>query len=161
MTSSVKIRRGVLLACSAVLLGGGLLGPVASAGASDASIKSVIKSYSSRILVAEGHVVSALGEYKKSGDPSGVTSAITASVSVLRSLKSAIRTQIASSPKVKQGKAKFEKGLQKVIVGYQHLKTAFGEKKARPQAAKQQAAIALNSLKRAKKELNEGAKLLR
>jgi hypothetical protein len=148
------------LACGAVL-SAVLAGPIAGASASDASIKSVIKSYDSKILVAEGHVVSALGEYKKSGDPSGVTSAITASVGVLRSLKSAIAGQSASSPKVKQGKAKFEKGLQKIIVGYQHLKTAFGEKKASPQAAKQQAAIALSSLKRAKKELNEGAKLLR
>ena len=48
--------------CMAVL-GGALAGPVAGASASDASIKSVIKSYDSKILVAEGHVVTALGEY--------------------------------------------------------------------------------------------------
>jgi hypothetical protein len=159
MRNQAVLRAVRAVACAAVL-GGVLAGPIAGASASDASIKSVIKSYGSKILVAEGHVVSALGEYKKSGDPSGVTSAITASVGVLRSLKSAIAGQSASSPKVKQGKAKFEKGLQKIIAGYQHLKTAFGEKKASPQAAKQQATIALNSLKRAKKELNEGARLL-
>ncbi len=156
----VKIRRGVLLTCSALLLGGGLLGPVASAGASDASIKAVIKSYGSKILIAEGHVLTALGHYKKNGDPSAVKAAITNSVAVLGSLKSAIGTQTASSPKVKTGKTKFEKGLQTVIRAYDKLKQAFGEKKASPQAAKAEAKKALRAVKQGSKELREGAKLL-
>jgi hypothetical protein len=145
--------------CMAVL-GGVLTGPIAGASASDASIKSAIKSYNSKILVAEGHVVTALGEYKTSGNPSGVETAIAKSITVLSSLKTAIASQSASTPKVKTGKTKFEKGLQTVIGAYRHLKTAFGEKAASPAAAKEQAAKALTSLKKAKAELREGAKLL-
>jgi hypothetical protein len=148
-----------VVAAAAVL--GVLAGPVAGASASDASIKSVIKSYDSKILVAEGHVVSALGEYKTTGDPTKVDAAITKSVAVLRSLKTAIGTQSASSTKVKEGKIKVEKGLKGVIVAYLHLKTAFGEKSASPAAAKEQASKALKSLKEANSELKEGAKLLR
>jgi hypothetical protein len=148
-----------VVAATAVL--GVLAGPVAGASASDASIKSVIKSYDSKILVAEGHVVSALGEYKTTGDPTKVDAAIAKSVTVLRALKSAIGTQSASSTKVKEGKIKFEKGLKGVIVAYEHLKTAFGEKSVSPAAAKEQASKALKSLKEAGSELKEGAKLLR
>lgn len=156
-TAMVRVVRAV--ACTAIL-GGVLAGPVAGASASDASIKAVIKSYDSKILVSEGHVVTAIGNYKKSGSPSGVTTAIGKSIVVLRSLKSAIGAQSASSTKVKEGKVKFEKGLKGVIVAYEHLKTAFGEKQASPQAAKVQASKALKSLKQAKSELREGAKLL-
>jgi hypothetical protein len=159
MRNLTRVGTARAIVCMAIL-GGVLAGPVAGASASDASIKSVIKSYDSKILVAEGHVLSALGEYKKSGNPSQVDSAITKSVTVLQALKSAIAAQSASTPKIKTGKAKFETGLQTVITGYEHLKTAFGEKKASPQAAKEQASKALTSLKKAKSELREGAKLL-
>jgi hypothetical protein len=156
----MKIRRGVLLACGAVFLGVGLLGSIAGASASDASIKAVIKRYEPKILLAEGHVLTALGHYKKNGDPSTVKAAITSSVGVLGSLKSAIRAQSASSSKVKAGKAKFENGLQTVIRAYDKLKRAFGEKKASPQAAKTEAKKALEAVKQGSKELREGAKLL-
>lgn len=153
-------RVGALRALVWVAALGVLAGPVATASASDASIKSVIKSYNSKLLVADGHLVTALGEYKKSGNPSGVTSALAASVHVLRSLKSAISSQSASSSKVKEGKAKFEQGLQKVIVAYEHLKTGFGEKKSSPAVAKAQAKKAVVILKQASGELREGTKLL-
>jgi hypothetical protein len=159
MSKQARVRVARAFAC-AIAVGAVLGGSIASAGASDASIKSVIKSYDSKILVAEGHVVTALGQYKKDGNASGVTSAIGKSIVVLRSLKTAIGTQTASSPKVKTGKAKFEQGLQGVIFAYQHLKTAFGEKKVSPQAAKAQAKKALKSIKKASAELKEGAKLI-
>jgi hypothetical protein len=162
MTHWTRVTRvGAVRAAVCVAALGVLAGPVAGASASDASIKSVIKSYSSKILVAEGHVVTALGEYKQSGDPTKVDAAIAKSVAVLRSLKSAIGTQSASSTKVKEGKIKVEKGLKGLIVAYEHLKIAFGEKSASPTAAKEQASKALKSLKEASGELKEGSKLLR
>jgi hypothetical protein len=160
MRNSTTIMRTMRTFACVAMVGGALGGPISGASASDASIKSVIKSYDSKILVAEGHVVTAIGQYKKNGNPSGVTVALGKSIVVLRSLKSAIGAQSVSSAKVKEGKIKFEKGLKGVIVAYQHLKTAFGEKSASPQAAKVQASKALKSIKAARGELQEGAKLL-
>lgn len=94
------------IALFTIVLGCGLSGPVAAASASDASIKAVIKSYDAKILVAEGHLVTAIGEYKRSGNPVGVQNAIQKETSVLRSLRSKIASQSASSPRVKLGKAK-------------------------------------------------------
>jgi hypothetical protein len=157
-STAMKIVR---LASCAMVLGALLAGPVAGATASDASIKSVIKSYDSRLLVAEGHTVTAIGEYRQSGNPSGVKAALTKSIALLRSLRSAIAPQSASSPRVKAGKAKVEKGLGAVILAYQHLKKAFGEKKASPQNAKAEAKKALSAIRKGRKELREGARLLR
>jgi hypothetical protein len=145
--------------CVAVL-GAVLVAPVSGASASDASIKAVIKSYSPRILVAEGHVLTAIGRYKKSGNPSAVKSALATSISVFGSLKSKIAAQSASSTRVRAGQAKFEKGLQKVILAYRSLQTAFGEKRASPTAAKAEAKKALRAVKAGHKEIVEGAKLL-
>ena len=59
-----------------------------------------------------------------------------------------------------QAKAKIEKGLQAVIVSYQGLDTAFGEKSVNPEEAKAEATKALAAVKKGRKELLEGAKLL-
>jgi hypothetical protein len=148
------------IAVCAVIVSGTLIGPLAGASASDASIKAVIKSFNSKILVAEGHVVTAIGEYKKSGEAGGVKTAIGKSVSVLSALKSKIAAQSASTPKVKAGKAKFDKGLQSVITAYRHLSTAFGEKKASPAAATAEAKVAIEAVNRGRKQLREAVKLL-
>jgi hypothetical protein len=159
MSFSRSVRAG-RVALGAMALGAMLAGPVSGASASDASIKAAIKSYNSKILVAEGHLVTAIGEYKKSGSPSGVQSALQKSIAVLESLKSKIAAQSASSQRVKLGKSKFEKGLQSVILAYQRLKKAFGEKKVSPRAAKAEAVKAVSAVKSGRTELREGAKLL-
>jgi hypothetical protein len=90
--------RTARLAISAVVLGSVLIGPVTGASASDASIKEVIKSYGPQLQVAEGHVESALGEYKKTGNPAAAQAALTESINVLRSLNSKIAAQSAKAP---------------------------------------------------------------
>ncbi len=104
--------------------------------------------------------MTAIGEYKKSGNPAGVQKAIQKNTSVLLSLESKIRSQSASSTRVKLGKAKFVKGLQKVVVAYRHLSEAFGEKQVSPAAAKAEAKKAVSIVKSARTELREDAKLL-
>lgn len=152
--------RKVEVAVCAVLLCGALAGSVAGASASDASIKSVIKSFNSKILVAEGHVVSAIGEYKKSGDPTGVKSAIDKSIAVLNSLKAKVAVQSAPSGRVKKGKTKLVKGLAAVVNAYKKLSIAFGEKKVSPAAAKAEAVKAVSAVKKGRIELREAVKLL-
>jgi hypothetical protein len=137
-----------------------LAGPITVASASGASIRAAIQSYNSKVLVAEGHLLSAIGKYKKHGDPVPVRVALDRSIAVLSSLKAKIASQSASSPRVKKGKAKFEQGLRSVIVAYRHLKRAFGEKQSSPQTAKAQAAKALRAVKKGQAQIKEGARLL-
>jgi hypothetical protein len=158
---SMSYRRAARMATCLAVLGGVLAGPVSGASASAASIKNVIGSYNASVLVAEGHVVSAIGEYKKTGDPKGAQAAITSSIDVLRSLKSKLATQAAVRRRVKAAKAKLEHGLEAIIVGYTRLSTAYGEQNANPGAASALIAKAARTLLSGRKELGEGLKLLR
>jgi hypothetical protein len=147
-------------ACMAVLAAV-LIGPVAGASASDSSIKALIKGYDAKIITSEGHLLTAIGEYKTSRNPEHVVNALDNAIGVLRSLKTKIASQSAASAPVKQGKADLVKGLQAVIVAYGHLKVAFGEKAGSPTAAKENAEKAILAVKRGRVELAEGFKLLK
>ena len=160
MKSPSMFRFAGPIACLAVL-GGVLGGPVGAASASDASIKAVMQSYESKILVAEGQVVTALGEYKTSKAPTGVEDAIANSSEIFRSLKAAIAAQPAVSRRVKRGKAKIETGLGSIILGYRQLNVSFAELMTRPVHANAEAKKALATVKKGGKELTEGARLLR
>ena len=82
-----------IVACCLVVLAGVLAGPLTGASASKQSIKAAIKSYSGPIAVAEGHTLTALGEYKSTHVPAPVEEAITKSVTVLAALRSKISHQ--------------------------------------------------------------------
>jgi hypothetical protein len=151
-------------ACAAVLcaaLCAVLMGPVAGASASDASIKKVFKQWDSRLLISEGHLETALGEYKTRREAAQVESALGNAIDVLRGLKTKISQQSAVSTRVKEGKAKVVKGLGKLIVAYEHLKSAFTVKATSQQAAQEQAQKAKLALKHGAIEFLEGAKLLK
>jgi hypothetical protein len=148
-------------ACAASLCAAIVAGPVTGAQASDASIKAAIKKAAPQILISEGHVVSAIGQYKLDRNSAPVQSALQKAIAVLRTLRSKIAAQPAVNPQVKLGKAKLEKGLHSVIVAYESLKSAFGLKLASPEAAKAEATKALETIKKGGKQLAEGVKLLR
>jgi hypothetical protein len=153
--------RGIARAgtCMATL-GALMLGPVAGASASSASIKAAFESYSGKIDVAEGHAVTAIGEYKTSKNPAAAQAAIGESITVLSGLKSKVAAQSAGKPKVKKAKRKIEEGLAAVIASYRLLSTAIGEDVSNPEAAKAETAKAEVAVKRGRKELLEGVKLL-
>ncbi|HXN38920.1 MAG TPA: hypothetical protein VN892_12850 [Solirubrobacteraceae bacterium] len=146
--------------CAAVLCTV-LVVPITAASASDSSIKSALKSYDARILIDEGHFVTAVGEYKASKNPSGVQAALKTCITSFRSLRLKIAAQSAGRPQVKAGKAKLEMGLQAVMVAYQRLDVAFGEHTFSPEAAKSEVANAGIAIDKARTELAEGVKLLR
>src|ERR1700689_1909597 len=139
------------VACAAVL-GAMLLGPVAGASASDASIKNVIKTNDAKIAIAEGRALTAIGEYKMTRNAAPGETALTNSIDVRHALKTQIARQTAGSSRVKEGKIKLEKGLHSVIVAYEHLKAAFNVKSVSPQAAKEQAEKAIVSVKKGRRE---------
>jgi hypothetical protein len=154
-------RAARVAACAAALCAALAAGPVTGASASDTSIKAAIKKAAPQILITEGHVVTAIGEYKVNANPVPVQGALQKAITVLRALRTKIADQSAVSPRVKLGKAKLEKGFHSVIVAYEGLKTAFGEKAASPTTAKLEATKALEAVKRGGKQLSEGVKLLR
>jgi hypothetical protein len=157
-------RRLVRVAVCAATLCGAIVGPVAGASASVASIKAAIVSYNSKIDVAEGHVLTAVGEYKESKDPkdpAGVEAAIGNSVAVIGSLKAKVAHQSAATRRAKRAKAKILAGLQAIIVGYKELSSAYVETTTSPEAAMTEATKAAILAKKGRKELGEGVKLLR
>jgi hypothetical protein len=147
-------------AICAVTMTVAMLGPVAGASASKGSIESAIASYNSRILVAEGHVVTALGEYNTTKDASGVETAIGKSISVLGGLRGKVAIQPAARPRVRRAKLKIETGLQNVIGSYRRLGTAFAEQATDPAASTADATAALTAVKTGRRQLLEGVKLL-
>jgi hypothetical protein len=153
-------RRRRVVACLVVLCSG-LAIPVTAASASDASIKAAVRSYSPKLLVDEGRLVTAVGEYKTSHNPGGVQAALGVSISTIHSLRSKIVAQPASRHSVRAGKAKLEVGLQGIIGAYERLSKAFGEHNVSPEAAKTEVAAAGIAVDKARTELAEGMKLLR
>ncbi len=156
-TKAVARRSALMTAvlCCAVLI------PAAGASASGKSIKQAIKAYLPKLDVAEGHVVSAIGEYKEKHEPAVVETALSETVSVVRAMEARVAKQSAGSPKVKKAKAKIIAGLKAIARAYQDLATAYADKAPAPAAAKAEAEASLRAIKHGARELLEGAKLLK
>jgi hypothetical protein len=137
-----------------------MLAVVASAPASAGSIQSLVTRYDGRIIASEGKLLTAIGEYKSTQNAAPVVTALENAIGVLRSLKSRIAKQSATAARVKKGKADLEKGLQAVIVAYEHLRSAFSEKAASPSTAKEDAEKADTAVRKGRTDLTEGLKLL-
>jgi hypothetical protein len=148
------------LAALTATLCGVTIAPATEASASVASIKAVIVSYGQRIDVAEGHVLTALGEYKESTGPAEVESAIGDSVAVLGSLKRKVAEQTVGTRRARKGKAKIESGLHAVIVAYEDLSEAYAERTSNRAAAVTEATNAEAQVKEGQKDLRAGVKLL-
>jgi hypothetical protein len=157
MDRALRRRLSALLAGT---LAAALLGPVSSACASKASIKNAIRHWSPKVLVAEGHTTSAIGELATTQAVAPVQAAIVGSIAALNGMRNAVAHQSANAPRVKLAKQKIESGLEAVIVAYQHLDTAFGEKASNPEAATAEAMDAENVVKAGKAKLKQGIQLL-
>lgn len=153
-------RRSVAACCLAALAVM-LAGPVTGAGASEAGIKAAIRAYSGKIDVAEGHVLTAVGEYKTTHNAAPVEEAITASISVLSALRTKIVHQSVAIPKIRTAKSKLVKGLGAVITAYEKLKAAYSDKASSPTTAQSEAEKAIVALKSGSKQLKEAIKILR
>jgi hypothetical protein len=144
-----------------VVLTTAMLAVVAGAPASAGSIKSLVTSYDGKIITSEGKLLTAIGDYKSTQNAAPVLTALDNAIGVLRSLKSKIAKQSATAARVKKGKADLEKGLQAVIVAYEHLKSAFSEKAASPSEAKEDAEKADTAVKKGRADLAAGLQLLK
>jgi hypothetical protein len=156
-TKAVARRSALLTAvlCCAVLI------PAAGASASAKSIKQAIKAYIPKLDVAEGHVVTAIGEYKEKHEPAVVETALTETVTVVRAMEAKVAKQPAGSPKVKKAKAKIVAGLKAIAGAYQDLANAFADKAPAPETAKSELEKSKDAIKHGARELLEGTKLLK
>jgi len=154
-------RRAAGLAALAAVLCAAMLIPATDASASAKGIKQAIKTYIPKIDQAEGHVLTAIGEYKEAGNPTVVEEALANTVSVVRELEAKVAGQRARAHRVKHGKAKIMTGLKAIVRAYQHLATAFADKAPAPDVAKSEAEKSVRSIRRGVRELEEGLKLLR
>jgi hypothetical protein len=148
-----------MLVC-VVVLTAAMAAAAASAPASAGSIKSLVRSYDGKIINSEGKLLTAIGDYKSTQNAAPVLTALNNAIGVLRSLKSKIAKQSATAARVKKGKADLEKGLQAVIVAYEHLKSAFREKAASPSEAREDGEKADTAVRKGRTDLAEGLKLL-
>jgi hypothetical protein len=133
----------------------------AAASASSKSIKAAIASYGPRIKASEEAVTKAVEEFKVSKDPTGVEAAIGNSAALLSSLRAKVSHQSAADQRVKRAKAKIVQGLQGLVAGYKVLSNAYAEKATSPEAARADADSSLILIAKGKKELDQGASLLR
>jgi hypothetical protein len=140
---------------------GVLAGPVAGASASRASIRALIEGWTPKILVSEGHVVSAVGEYKTARNPAPVETSIGEAIDVLRTLRNGIERQHAVRRRVKRAKNDLVDGLREVIVAYERLESAFREKGLSPVAADRNARRAGVLVERGQRDLRQGVRLLK
>lgn len=150
----------MLTACAAAGAVLSAIGPVASASASDASIKHVMEIDLPKILNEEAKFTTALSEYEKTGDVTPVESALDSNIEVVRMTRSEIVKQRAQSKRAKSAKAMIKTALARVIRAYRRLKVAFGVKRSNPSAAKKQAKKAVAAIRKADRELVEAALLL-
>ena len=136
------------------------LGQAAVASASSKSIKVAIVSYGAKIDASEAHLETAVKEYEQSQNPTGVEAAIGEAAAVLGALESKVAHQSARTPRVKRARAKIVSGLRTIVSGYKVLSKAYEEKATDQEAATADAASSVAVVKRGKKELNAGVKLL-
>lgn len=135
-------------------------GSASTAWGSETSIKAVIVSYAGKIEIAEGRVITAVGEFRETKNVAPLETAISGSVSVLRTLQARLSRQGAHSSRVKEAKAKIVGGLRELVVAYEQLAAAYNEYLTNPNAARSAALSAQGLVVEGRNEVMQGIKLL-
>jgi hypothetical protein len=144
----------LLLSCSFCI------GSASAAWGSESSIKAVILSYAGKIDIVEGRVVTAVGEFRETKNVAPLETAISGSVSVLRTLQAKLSRQGAHSTRVKKAKAKIVGGLRDLVVAYEELAAVYNEYLTNPTSARSTALSAQGLVVEGRNEVIQGIKLL-
>jgi len=155
-----RIRTLAIAGCLTASAGTIAAGPVASACASNASLKKVLETDLPKILAEEAKFTGALSEYEKTGDVSTIDAALNSNIEIVLTTRSEIAAQKVLGKSFGIAKAKLEKALARIIRAYRRLKVAFSVKHADPRAAKREAKRAVSAITRADRELLEATVLL-
>lgn len=98
-----------------------LAGPMASAQASDASVRAAINSYNTKITKDEARILRAAATYHKTHRSAGLVAALKKEVIDLRALEHKLARQKASTANGHKGQADVIKGLSDIAKGYGSL----------------------------------------
>jgi hypothetical protein len=143
------------VACAAAI------GPVAAAQASDASIRSTIKTAVPKLEKAQAKVINALAAYQRTHSPTALIKAIGTQNKALGSLETKLSGESSSSARGAQGKTDIVTGLR-LIIGSNHTLAKELQKSAEHapvSKAKVKAATAADV--KGNRDLNAGSKLLK
>lgn len=161
----MKLRARHLMTCLALLAALMAL-PAAGASASTkaktkAAIKAALNSYDAQLETADTHVVAAVNAYTASKDAAAVQSAISEELTVLRSIRTTVKSvSTAGHPVIRRGKTDVLLGLRAVMAAYEHLSKTYADAATSPKAAKSQYAHYVTAIKRGLKEIRRGVHLV-
>ena len=150
------VRRFSLL--SGVALCAILVGPIAAAQASDTTLKQTLNNFAPKIVKDESAVTKGLNEYPQ-GKVTPLTRALKHEVGDLRSLKSQLAKQSASTPAGAKAKKDIIKGLGLIASAYSTLRKDVLAAHGGPVPAAQVNA-AVNTDKKGRKKFLAGLNLL-
>lgn len=144
-----------LLTCAAVA------GPVAAAHASDATIRSTIKTAVPKIEKSQAQLINGLAAYQKTHNPTALIKAINAQTKTLKALETKLTAQSTSSTAGTKGKSDIVKGLRLIVGSNTTLakELQLSAHHAPVSKAKLKAATAADE--KGNRDLNAGSKLLK
>lgn len=144
---------------SSLVLCAAAVGPVAAAHASDASLRSTVASYNSKLIKDEGKVLEGVAQYDKNHASGPMVKAMKHEVADLHSLARKLSAQSPSTTKGAKAKSEITKGLNLVARAYSLLVKDVQGAHGKPVAAAK-VLKAVNAAKKGRSSLQAGAKLL-
>jgi hypothetical protein len=143
-----------VLACAAVA------GPVAAASASDASIRSAIKSSVPKIQKSQAKLINSFTAYEKTHNPAAPLTALKGQNKTLTALEIKLSGQSASSTNGTRGKNDIVKGLRLIVGSNNTLATELQKSANHTPVSKAKIKAATAADTKGNKDLVAGTKLL-
>ena len=144
-----------LVACVAAI------GPVAAAQASDATIRSTVKSAVPKIEKSQAKIIDGLSTYQQTHNPTALIKAIRGQSKTLKALETKLSSQPASSANGSKGKADIVKGLRLIIGSNNTLAKELAQSAHHAPVSKAKVKAATAADTKGNRDLNAGSKLLK
>ncbi len=144
-----------LLTCAAVA------GPVAAAQASDATIRSTLKTAVPKIEKSQAKLINGLAAYQRTHNPTVLIKAINAQSKTLRALETKVSGQPASSAAGTKGKSDIVKGLRLIVGSNTTLAKELQLSAHHAPVSKAKLKAATTADEKGNRDLNAGTKLLK
>jgi hypothetical protein len=146
---------GSALACVAAI------GPVTAAQASDATIRSTIKTAVPKIEKSQAKLIDGLSTYQKTHNPTALIKAVKGQSKTLKALEAKLSGQSASSTNGTKGKADIVKGLRLIIGSNSTLAKELQQSAHHAPVSKAKVKAATAADTKGNRDLTAGSKLLK
>jgi hypothetical protein len=138
-----------------------VLGPVAGAQATDATLRATIKNDVPKITRSQAKILDGLATLQKSGSAKAIVKAINAQDRNLTALKNRVAGQSSSTSAGSKGKSDVTKGLALIVKSNTTLAGDLSKASSGKPVSKTQVKAATAEVKKGNVEINAGAKLLK